>query len=129
MLIVATLLVIAAFIQGGMSQVTRGFMISGQRLLEVMPIVLIAFLVAGLVSVSIPKTIVSRWLGPEAGWKGPFLGSLVGAMVPGGPFFFLPAHGYPDPGRYKWRYYDKLCRSKNSLEFCENSAGNCLCRP
>lgn len=90
MLIIATLLVLAAFIQGGLLQVAQGFMISGQKLLEVMPLVIIAFLVAGLVSVSIPKTIVSRWLGPEAGWKGPFLGSLVGAMVPGGPFFFYP---------------------------------------
>ncbi len=90
MAIVATLLVIAAYFQGGLSQVAQGFMMSGQKLLEVMPLVVIAFIVAGLVSVSIPKNIVSRWLGPEAGWKGPFLGSLVGAMVPGGPFFFYP---------------------------------------
>lgn len=90
MAIVATLLVIAAYFRGGLSQVAQGFMMSGQKLLEVMPLVVIAFIVAGLVSVSIPKTIVSRWLGPEAGWKGPFLGSLVGAMVPGGPFFFYP---------------------------------------
>jgi uncharacterized protein len=34
--------------------------------------------------------VVSKWLGKEAGWKGPFLGSLLGALVPGGPFFFYP---------------------------------------
>ena len=33
---------------------------------------------------------VTRWLGEGAGWKGPFLGTLMGALVPGGPFFFYP---------------------------------------
>jgi len=46
--------------------------------------------VAGSVSTLISREMVTRWLGEEAGWKGPFLGTLMGAMVPGGPFFFYP---------------------------------------
>jgi uncharacterized protein len=87
---VALILIIVAFLQGGLPLVGEGFLLGGQKLLEVIPLIIIAFILAGLVSISIPKRFVSKWLGREAGWKGPFLGSLVGAMVPGGPFFFYP---------------------------------------
>lgn len=68
----------------------QGLIVGGQTLYSVFPILVVAFLVAGLVTILIPKTLVSKWLGKDAGWKGPFLGSVLGAMVPGGPFFFYP---------------------------------------
>ena len=90
MALVAFILIVISFFQGGISQVGRGFISGGQTLLEVFPLIIIAFIVAGSVSTLISKEMVTRWLGEEAGWKGPFLGSLMGAMVPGGPFFFYP---------------------------------------
>jgi uncharacterized protein len=90
MAIAAFILALIAFFQGGFSLVGRGFYFAGQTFLEVFPLLITAFIVAGLVSILISKKIVSKWLGKEAGWKGPFLGSLMGAMVPGGPFFFYP---------------------------------------
>ncbi len=90
MAIVALILALIAFCQGGFSLVGRGFFITGQTLIGLLPLLIVAFLVAGLISILIPKEIVSKWLGKEAGWKGPFLGSLIGALVPGGPFFFYP---------------------------------------
>ena len=86
----AFILVIIAFALGGFSSVSEGFFSAGERFISVFPLLVIAFTVAGFVSILIPNQIVSRWLGKEAGWKGPFLGSLLGAMVPGGPFFFYP---------------------------------------
>ncbi len=59
-------------------------------MVDIFPILVAAFAVAGLVSVLINKDSVSKWLGTEAGWKGPFYGTVIGAMVPGGPFFFYP---------------------------------------
>jgi len=90
MAIIAIILAVIAFFQGGFPLVGRGFFITGQTLLGLFPLLIVAFLVAGLISILIPKEIVSKWLGKEAGWKGPFLGSLMGALVPGGPFFFYP---------------------------------------
>ncbi len=87
---VAAILALIAFFQGGLPQVGRGFLASGQTLLGVFPLLIVAFTVAGLTSTLIRRNTVSRWLGKEAGWKGPLLGSLMGAMVPGGPFFFYP---------------------------------------
>ncbi|MBW6464701.1 MAG: permease [Bacillota bacterium] len=86
----ALILIIIAFIQGGFLLVSRGFIIAGEKFIGVFLILIIAFIVAGFVSILVPQKLVSRWLGKEAGWKGPFLGSLLGAMVPGGPFFFYP---------------------------------------
>lgn len=87
---VALVLAIISFIQGGLSLVGEGLFRGGETLLGVFPILIVAFIVAGFVSILISKKIVSKWLGKEAGWKGPFFGSLMGALVPGGPFFFYP---------------------------------------
>ncbi|MDW7671385.1 MAG: permease [Bacillota bacterium] len=86
----ALLLAGAAFYQGGLTMVGSGLFIGAKTLVSIVPILVMAFLVAGFVNVLISKGTVSRWLGKEAGWKGPFYGSLLGAMVPGGPFFFYP---------------------------------------
>ncbi len=90
MAVIAGLLILIAYLQGGPALVGKGFIGGSLKLIELLPILILAFLVAGLVSVSIPNRVVSKWLGKEAGWKGPFLGSLLGALVPGGPFFFYP---------------------------------------
>jgi len=86
----ALILIIIAYIQGGFSLVGKGFVTAGEKFSGIFLILIIAFIVAGFVSILVPQKLVSRWLGKEAGWKGPFLGSLLGAMVPGGPFFFYP---------------------------------------
>ena len=88
--LVVFLLTGAAFSQGGFPMVGNGFVIGAKTLLSIIPILIMAFLVAGFVNVLISRDSVTRWLGTEAGWKGPIYGSLLGAMVPGGPFFFYP---------------------------------------
>ena len=90
MILVAIALVVIAFFQGGFALVADGLMAGGKTLLEVFPLILIAFTVAGSVSSLISKDMVTKWLGEGAGWKGPLLGTLMGALVPGGPFFFYP---------------------------------------
>lgn len=90
MALAALILIVIAFFQGGLVLVGKGFLAGGKTLLDVFPLIIIAFTVAGSVSVLISKEMVTKWLGEEAGWKGPFLGTLMGALVPGGPFFFYP---------------------------------------
>lgn len=87
---VALIFVVIAFVQGGAALAGRGFYVAGATLVSVFPILVVAFLVSGLVSTLIPGQMVTRWLGQEAGWMGPLWGSLMGALVPGGPFFFYP---------------------------------------
>lgn len=90
MALVALALIVIAFFQGGFTLVGEGFAAGGKTLVEVIPLIIIAFVVAGAVSSLISKGLVTKWLGEGAGWKGPLLGTLMGALVPGGPFFFYP---------------------------------------
>ncbi|HOL16980.1 MAG TPA: permease [Bacillota bacterium] len=90
MALVTAILILIAFFKGGLPLVGKGFLSGGQTFIGIIPLLIVAFIVAGLTSTIIPQNMVSRWLGPEAGWKGPLLGSLMGALVPGGPFFFYP---------------------------------------
>ncbi len=79
-----------AYRQGGWALVWSGLS-GGARLLgEVTPLLLAAFLVAGLVQVLISPEVVRRWLGASAGWRGLLLACVGGALMPGGPYVYYP---------------------------------------
>ncbi len=80
----------AAVVRGGAALAGKGILAGGTMLYQIIPILLLAFIIAGLISELIHDKLIYRWLGKEAGWKGPVLGALAGALVPGGPFFFYP---------------------------------------
>jgi len=58
-----------------------------------LPILLLGFLIAGLAQVLIPRELITRWLGDQAGVKGVLLGSVVGGLVPGAPYATFPLVG------------------------------------
>jgi len=86
----ALILIISAWFQGGWALVNEGFQVSGKMLFQVIPLLLLAFTTAGLISVLVSEETVSRWLGQGSGWKGITLGALAGALIPGGPYVFFP---------------------------------------
>ncbi|GAW92346.1 permease [Calderihabitans maritimus] len=55
-----------------------------------LPLLLLAFTAAGLLQVAIPPELIRSWLGEEAGWKGVLIGSVAGALIPGGPYVAFP---------------------------------------
>ncbi len=88
--VAAFILSIAALAQNGLQGLASGLYSGAEIFISLFPLLIVAFIVAGLISDLIPEELVSRWMGQEAGWKGPFFGALAGALVPGGPFFFYP---------------------------------------
>ena len=62
-------------------------------LLEILPLLVCAFVVAGMAQVLLPKEMLSRWVGAESGWRGLFLGTVAGGLTPGGPYVSLPIVG------------------------------------
>jgi uncharacterized membrane protein YraQ (UPF0718 family) len=78
-----------AYKKGGGSHV-RGLRIAGNTFVNIGPLLLIAFLLAGFMQVVIPPELIKHWLGEEAGLKGIFIGSLGGALIPGGPYIAFP---------------------------------------
>lgn len=57
---------------------------------EVLPLLVFAFITAGMVQVLIPNELIARWVGPESGLRGILVGSVAGGLCPGGPFVSLP---------------------------------------
>jgi uncharacterized membrane protein YraQ (UPF0718 family) len=87
---VALLLALFAWREGGPALVLAGLLSGGHILLGVVPLLLAAFLIAGLVQVLVTQETVTRWLGAESGWRGIALACVGGALIPGGPYVYYP---------------------------------------
>lgn len=59
-------------------------------LLKIFPLLICAFVVAGMISALLSPESVARWIGRESGLKGIALSSIAGALTPGGPFICMP---------------------------------------
>ncbi|MCB0183654.1 MAG: hypothetical protein KDE31_05290 [Caldilineaceae bacterium] len=77
---VALALAAVAWNMGGSSLALAGLASGGRILLSVVPLLLAAFLIAGLIQVLVTQEMVTRWLGTESGWRGIALACLGGAI-------------------------------------------------
>ena len=59
-------------------------------ILEILPLLLCAFLVAGMVQVLLPRELIATWGGAESGFRGILIGTVAGGLSPGGPYVSLP---------------------------------------
>ena len=86
----AFLLAVLALIRGGWLLVWQGLCIGMQTAIQVLPLLVAAFSVAGLISVLISSDQIERWLGRGSGLRGIILAAAAGALVPGGPYVYFP---------------------------------------
>lgn len=84
------LLTVLSLQRGGVGLFLEGLAKGGLMAVKVLPLLVVAMLVAGLIPLLVKKETVTRWLGREAGLKGLLLGGLAGALVPGGPYVYFP---------------------------------------
>ena len=89
MAVIAVILYIIAFIRGEGQHIT-GIKSAFQIILETLPLLIFAFIVAGLVQTLLPKDLISKWVGVESGIRGIIVGTLAGGLTPGGPYVSLP---------------------------------------
>lgn len=57
---------------------------------SIMPMLVFAFIIGGMLQVLMPQEMISRWIGTESGIRGILIGSIVGGLTPGGPYTSLP---------------------------------------
>ena len=58
--------------------------------MQMLPLLVFCFLIAGFVEVLLPRALVERWLSDDAGWRGIAVAWLAGALTPGGGPVGLP---------------------------------------
>ena len=68
----------------GQGEYLAGMKAAAQMTVQVLPLLLFAFLVAGMVQALLPHDLVARWIGPESGARGIWIGAAAGGLTPGG---------------------------------------------
>jgi uncharacterized membrane protein YraQ (UPF0718 family) len=86
---VAAILLAIAFWRGR-DLPLAGLSAAGRTLWRNLPILLLGFVIAGLVQVLVPRDLISRWLGTQAGVKGVLIACVAGGLVPGAPYAVFP---------------------------------------
>lgn len=84
----AILLILA--LRRGSDVALDGLLAAWRTLRRNLILLILGFVLAGLVQVLIPRELITRWLGEEAGIKGILIGCVVGGLVPGAPYATFP---------------------------------------
>ncbi len=87
--VAAVSLLFIGYQRGGGEHIS-GLQSAGSMLLRIIPLLLFAFIIAGMVQVLISTEIISRWVGAESGFRGILLGWLAGTITPLGPYVSFP---------------------------------------
>ncbi len=67
-----------------------GLKSAGKLLLQIAPLMVCAFIVAGMIQLLVPTEMISKWVGTESGFRGILIGTVVGGFMPGGPYVSMP---------------------------------------
>ncbi|RQV94791.1 MAG: permease [Calditrichaeota bacterium] len=87
--VLALALLIIGYSRGNNDHIT-GLKSAMNMTVEILPLLIFAFIVAGMIQMLIPHEMLSKWVGTESGWRGILFGSLAGGLAPGGPYVSLP---------------------------------------
>jgi uncharacterized membrane protein YraQ (UPF0718 family) len=87
--IIALVLLYIGYRQGEGQHIT-GLRSALNMTIDILPLLIFAFIVAGMAQILIPKEMLSKWVGAESGMRGILIGTVAGGFTPGGPFVSLP---------------------------------------
>lgn len=73
----------------------KGQHINGMKLalsmaLQLLPLLIFAFIVSGMIHVLMPKEVLLDWIGTKSGMRGILIGTVAGGFAIGGPYVSLP---------------------------------------
>jgi uncharacterized membrane protein YraQ (UPF0718 family) len=87
--VIALALLIIGYQKGGGEHIL-GLKSGGILLLQILPLLIFAFIIAGMIPVLVPAELISTWIGEGSGIRGILIGTVVGGFMPGGPYVSLP---------------------------------------
>ena len=83
-------LIVVAYARGGWELPIRGLREGGELLLTIAPQLFVGFMLAGLVTVLLPRDVLGTLVGSESGFTGILIATGAGIVTPGGPFLQFP---------------------------------------
>ncbi|MFC2026706.1 permease [Chloroflexota bacterium] len=87
--VIAIALLIYAYSKGGGEHIL-GLKAAGNIFLQVLPLLLFVFIIAGVIQYILPVEMVAKWVGVESGFRGIIIGTVAGGITPGGPMVSMP---------------------------------------
>jgi len=87
---VLALILITIAYSKGQGQHTTGLQSAFKMTIQILPLLIFAFIIAGMIQVLLPQQLVSKWVGAESGFRGILIGTIAGGLSPGGPYVSLP---------------------------------------
>ena len=87
--IIAAILFVMVFAKGD-GRYMQGLEFSFRMLLQMLPLLIFAMIIAGMVQILLPPELIGKWVGTESGIRGVFIGTAAGALTPGGPYVCMP---------------------------------------
>ena len=85
----AVILIFIAYKRGSGEHIV-GLKLGWDMLLQMLPLLVFALILAGMIQTLIPREAISGWVGAESGFKGLLIGTVIGGFLPGGPFVTMP---------------------------------------
>ena len=89
MLIIAGVFSVIAYLKNP-ALPSQGLKSGGKLFLDILPSMVLAFIAAGMITVVLPRELMTRWMGEESGLRGIFIATMAGTFTPGGPFIQFP---------------------------------------
>ena len=87
--VIAVALLVYGWVNG-QGQHVAGLRSAAMMTINVLPLLIFAFIIAGMIQTLLPAQLISRWVGAESGIKGILVGTITGGFMPGGPYVSLP---------------------------------------
>ncbi|MFC2003006.1 permease [Chloroflexota bacterium] len=85
----AIILIFITYNRGGGEHI-QGLKSAGNMLIQMLPLLIFALIIAGMIQVLIPHEMISKWVGAESGFRGLLIGAVLGSVTPGGPYVSMP---------------------------------------
>jgi uncharacterized membrane protein YraQ (UPF0718 family) len=89
MAFLALILLIIGYSRGE-GQHIAGLKSAMKMTVDILPMLVFAFIMAGMIQTLLPQELLSKWIGEESGIRGILIGTVAGGITPGGPYVSLP---------------------------------------
>ena len=87
--LLAIILLYIGYQRGGGEHIV-GLKSAGTLLVQIIPLLVLALIAAGMIQTLIPREIIAKWVGMESGFRGILIGTVMGSLTPSGPFVSMP---------------------------------------